>query len=86
MTGVLRQDRLLAVEEKPVAGRCAGAIAVREADLGIDPRRTDSGVDGRLVEGFARQLGGQGRAGERRQGNTVCPTLPAPEASYDLRA
>jgi hypothetical protein len=35
--------------------------------LGIDPRRTDSGVGGRLVDGFARQLGGQGRAEERRQ-------------------
>jgi hypothetical protein len=51
--------------------------------LGIDPRRTDSRVGGRLGEGFAQQLGGRA---ERESGNKetiVCLTLPSREASYD---
>jgi hypothetical protein len=42
--------------------------------LGIDPRRMDSGVGGRLVEGLAQQLGGQVESGNK---------APWREASYD---
>jgi two-component sensor histidine kinase len=54
--------------------------------LGIDPRRTDSWVGGRLVEGFAQQLGGQVEWESGNNGTVVCLTLPSREASYDLRA
>jgi hypothetical protein len=48
--------------------------------LGIDPRRTDSGVGGRLVEG-AR---GQVKWESGNKGTIVCLTLPSREVSYDL--
>jgi hypothetical protein len=52
---VLRQDRILAVEDEPrhrygARERLPGP----KSTLGIEPRRSDSGVGGRLVEGFAR--------------------------------
>ena len=53
----------------PVIRRCAGAVALRA----VDPRDRFSPyrfrVGGRLVEGLAQQLGGQGRVGERQQRN-----------------
>jgi len=54
--------------------------------LGIDPQRTDSWVGGRLVEGFAQQLGGQVEWESGNNGTVVCLTLPSREASFDLRA
>jgi hypothetical protein len=53
MTGVLRQDRILAVEDEAPSLEGARERSPRaKLTLGIDPRRTDSGVGGRL------QLGG----------------------------
>ena len=51
--------------------RIPGELRLTVADdgQGVDPRRADSGLGGRLVDAFAQQLGGQGRAGERQQGN-----------------
>ena len=49
----------------------------------IDFRRTDSGLGGRLVEGFAQQLGGQLKRESGDKGTIVCLTLPSREASYD---
>ncbi len=63
--------------------RIPGELRLTVADdgKGVDPRRADSGLGGRLVEAFARQLGGQV---ERESGNTgtiVSLTLPSREAS-----
>jgi two-component sensor histidine kinase len=60
-------------------------LTVSDDGKGVDPRRTDSGVGGRLVEIFARQLGGQVERESGNKGTIVCLTLPAPEASYGLR-
>jgi hypothetical protein len=70
----------------PVIRRCAGVVAVREVDPRIDPRRTDSGVSGRLVEDSAQQLGSQVEWESGNMGTIVCLTLPSREASYDLGA
>ena len=51
--------------------------------LGIDPRRTDSGVGDRLVEGSPNQLGGQVEWESGSKRTIVCLTLPSREASYD---
>jgi two-component sensor histidine kinase len=40
-------------------------LTVSDDGKGVDPRRSDSGLGGRLVDTFARQLGGQ-VARERR--------------------
>jgi two-component system, sensor histidine kinase PdtaS len=61
-------------------------LTVSDDGKGVDPRRTDSGVGGRLVETFARQLGGQVERESGNKGTIVCLTLPSREASYDLRA
>jgi len=61
-------------------------LTVSDNGKGVDPRRTDSGVGGRLVEIFARQLGGQVERESGNKGTIVCLTLPSREASYDLRA
>jgi two-component sensor histidine kinase len=45
-----------------------------------------SGIGGRLVEIFALQLGDQVERESGNKGTIVCLTLPAREASYDLRA
>ena len=61
--GVLRQDRILAVEdEAPSLEGARERSPCAKLTLGIDPRRTDSGVGGRL------QLGGTiyGREGTPR--------------------
>jgi PAS domain S-box-containing protein len=68
--------------------RVPGELRLTVADngQGIDLRRTDSGLGGRLVEGFAQQLGGQLKRESGDKGTIVCLTLPSREVSYDLRA
>jgi len=41
------------------------------ADQGLDPRRADSGLGGRPVDGFAQQFGGQVERKSDSQGTTV---------------
>src|ERR1700730_1663117 len=60
-------------------------LIVSDDGKGIDPRRTDSGLGGRLVETFARQLGGRVERESSNKGTIVRLTLPSREASYDLR-
>src|ERR1700730_12539057 len=64
--------------------RAAGELRLTVADngQGIDPKRADSGLGGRLVEGFAQQLGGQLKRESGNTGTMVCLTLPWREASY----
>ena len=68
--------------------RAPGELRLTVADngQGVDPRRADSGLGGRLVEGFAQQLGGQLKRESGNTGTMVYLTLPWREASYDLRA
>jgi PAS domain S-box-containing protein len=47
-------------------------LTVSEDGKGVDPRRSDSGVGGRLVEIFARQLGGQVERESGNKGTIVC--------------
>jgi two-component sensor histidine kinase len=63
--------------------RVPGELRLTVADdgEGIDIRRADSGLGGRLVEGFAQQLGGQVERESGSQGTTVRVILPAPEGS-----
>ena len=63
--------------------RVPGELRLTVADdgKGIDIRRADSGLGGRLVEGFAQQLGGQVERESGSQGTTVRLTLPSPEDS-----
>jgi PAS domain S-box-containing protein len=61
-------------------------LMVSDDGKGVDPRRADSGLGGRLVDTFARQLGGQVERKSDNKGTIVCLTLPWREASYDLRA
>jgi PAS domain S-box-containing protein len=63
--------------------RVPGELRLTVADdgKGADPRRMDSGVGGRLVEIFARQLGGQVERESGGKGTIVCLTLPSREAS-----
>jgi two-component sensor histidine kinase len=52
-------------------------LTVADDGKGVDPRRTDSGAGGRLVEAFARQLGGRiERESGTSKGTTVRLTLP----------
>jgi chemotaxis protein methyltransferase CheR len=53
-------------------------LTVSDDGKGVDPRRTDSGVGGRLVEIFARQLGGQIERESGDKGTIVRLTLPSP--------
>ena len=72
MAGSSGQDRSLAVEDDtPSPEGARERLPCAKLTLGIDPRRTDSGVGGRLAEGFARQFGGQGRAGEGNREHRV---------------
>jgi len=59
--------------------RVPGELRLTVADdgKGIDLRRADSGLGGRLVEGFAQQLGGQVERESSRQGTTVRLILPS---------
>ena len=63
--------------------RVPGALRLTVADngQGVDPRRADSGLGGRLVEGFARQLGGQLQRESGSQGTTVRLVLPSREGA-----
>jgi chemotaxis protein methyltransferase CheR len=61
-------------------------LMVSDDGKGVDPRRADSGLGGRLVESFARQLGGQVKRESGNKGTIVYLTLPWREASYDRRA
>jgi two-component sensor histidine kinase len=60
--------------------RVPGELRLTVADdgQGLDPRRADSGLGGRLVDGFARQLGGQVERKSDGQGTTVHLILPSP--------
>src|SRR6202521_914416 len=63
--------------------RVPGELRLTVADdgQGLDPRRADSGLGGRLVDGFAQQLGGQVERKSDRQGTTVRLILPLREGS-----
>ncbi len=63
--------------------RVPGELRLTVADdgKGIDPRRANSGLGGRLVEGFAQQLGGQVERESGSQGTTVRLILPSREGS-----
>jgi two-component sensor histidine kinase len=56
-------------------------LTVADDGEGVDPKRVDSGVGGRLVEGFARQLGGQVERESGSRGTSVHLILPSREAS-----
>ena len=68
--------------------RVPGELRLTVADdgQGADPRRADSGLGGRLVDIFARQLGGQIERESGNTGTSVCLTLPSREAAYDRPA
>lgn len=56
-------------------------LTVADDGRGYDPQRADSGLGGRLVEGFAHQLGGQLERASGSQGTTVCLILPSFDGS-----
>ncbi len=64
-----------------VLKRSHGELRLTVADdgKGIDSRRADSGLGGRLVGGFAQQLGGQVERKSDSQGTTVHLILPSRE-------
>jgi two-component sensor histidine kinase len=61
--------------------RVPGELRLTVADdgQGLDPRRADSGLGGRLVDGFAQQLGGQVERKSDSRGTTVHLILPSRE-------
>jgi len=63
--------------------RARGELRLTVADdgQGLLPRRADSGLGGRLVDGFAQQLGGQVERKSDSQGTTVHLILPSREGS-----
>jgi PAS domain S-box-containing protein len=63
--------------------RVPGQLRLTVADdgQGLDPRRANSGLGGRLVDGFAHQLGGQVERESHTQGTTVRLILPLPDGS-----
>ena len=63
--------------------RVPGEIRLTVADngQGLDPRRADSGLGRKLVDGFAQQLGGQVERKSDSQGTTVHLILPSREYS-----
>ena len=63
--------------------RFAGELRLTVADdgQGADPQRADSGLGGRLVDSFARQLGGRIERESSNKGTNVCLILPSREAS-----
>jgi PAS domain S-box-containing protein len=63
--------------------RVPGQLRLTVADdgQGLDPRRADSGLGSRLVDGFAQQLGGQVERKSDSQGTTVHLVLPSSEGS-----
>jgi PAS domain S-box-containing protein len=56
-------------------------LTVADNGQGLDPRRADSGLGGRLVNGFAHQLGGQVEWKSDSRGTIVQVILPSPEGS-----
>lgn len=52
-------------------------LTVSDDGQGLDPRRVDSGLGGRLVDGFAQQLGGQVERKSDSRGTTVHLILPS---------
>jgi PAS domain S-box-containing protein len=68
--------------------RTPGELRLTVADngQGADPRRADSGLGGRLVEGFAQQLGGQLKRESDSHGTTVRLILPSHEGSSGVCA
>jgi PAS domain S-box-containing protein len=56
-------------------------LTVADDGQGLDPRRVDSGLGGRLVDGFAQQLGGQVERKSDSQGTAVHLILPSRERS-----
>ncbi len=54
-------------------------LTVADDGIGIDPKRADSGMGGRLVAGFAQQLGGQLERESGLAGTTVRLILPPPK-------
>ncbi len=56
-------------------------LTVADDGKGLDAQRADSGLGGRLVDGFAQQLGGQVERKSDRQGTTVQLILPLREGS-----
>jgi chemotaxis protein methyltransferase CheR len=63
--------------------RVPGALRLTVADdgQGLDPRRADSGLGRRFVDGFAQQLGGQVERTSDSRGTTVHLILPSHESS-----
>ena len=63
--------------------RVPGELRLTVADngQGLDPRRVDSGLGRKLVDGFAQQLGGQVERKSDSQGTTVHLILPSREYS-----
>jgi two-component sensor histidine kinase len=63
--------------------RAPGELRLTVADdgQGLDPRRADSGLGGRLVDGFAEKLGGQVERKSDGQGTAVHLILPSREGS-----
>ncbi len=63
--------------------RLPGELRLTVADdgQGLDPRRANSGVGGRLVDAFAEKLGGQVERKSDSQGTTVHLILPSREGS-----
>jgi PAS domain S-box-containing protein len=61
--------------------RAPGELRLTVADngQGVDLRRADSGLGGRLIEGFVQQLGGQLKRESDGQGTTVRLILPSRE-------
>jgi two-component sensor histidine kinase len=60
-------------------------LTVSDDGKGIDVRRADSGIGGRLVEIFAQQLGGEVERESGNKGTIVRLTLPSSEASVSTR-
>src|SRR5271155_4182505 len=56
-------------------------LTVADDGQGLDPRRGDSGLGDRLVDGFALQLGGKIERKNDGRGTTVNLILPSPEGS-----
>jgi len=63
--------------------RFTGELRLTVADdgQGADPQRADSGLGSRLIDSFARQLGGHVEQVSNSKGTTVCLILPLREAS-----
>jgi PAS domain S-box-containing protein len=63
--------------------RLPGELRLTVADdgQGLDPRRADSGLGGRLVDAFAEKLGGQVERKSDSRGTTVHLILPSREGS-----